>query len=69
MKYFTKILSICLVLIMYVTNIHAQVSLLQNAIDKIESSKNLSYNESVVSKSNYNTDTMKMMMILKQKHL
>ncbi len=43
MRYYVKKIFVCLALIIYVTNIHAQVSLLQKAIDKIEGSKNLSY--------------------------
>src|ERR1035437_8969592 len=43
MKSFSKEISICLALIICVANIHAQVSLLRKTIEKIEGSKNLSY--------------------------
>lgn len=43
MKYYIKKIFIWLVLIICVTNIHAQVLLLQKAINKIEGAKNLSY--------------------------
>ena len=43
MKSLIKKITICLALNFYFTNIHAQVSLLKKAIDKIEGAKNLSY--------------------------
>jgi peroxiredoxin len=57
MKYFTK-LSFCLVLIIGVTNINAQVSLLQKAIDKIEKSKNFSFYEKEILKTSFNPNTV-----------
>lgn len=57
MKYFTKILFICLALNICSTNIHAQISLLQNAINKIESSKNFSYQELFINKNPAGNDT------------
>ena len=58
MKYFIKKLSICLPLIICVTNINAQVSLLQKAIDKIQGSKNFSFYEKEIIKTSFNPNTM-----------
>jgi peroxiredoxin len=58
MKYFTKDSFICLPLIICVTNINAQVSVLQKASDKIESSKNFSFNEKGIIKSSFNPNTI-----------
>jgi peroxiredoxin len=48
----------CLSLIICVSNIYAQVSLLQNAVNKIESSSNLSFQEKDTVKNSYNPDTL-----------
>lgn len=58
MRSFTKKSSICLALIICVTNINAQVSLFQKAIDKLESSKNFSFYESEIVKTSFNPNTM-----------
>jgi len=58
MKCFTKKISICLALIIYVTNINAQVPMLQKAIDKIENCKNFSFHEKEIIKSSFNPNTM-----------
>lgn len=58
MKYFIKKSSICLALIIYVTNINAQVSLLQKAIDKIQDSKNFSFYEKEIIKTSFNSNEM-----------
>ena len=58
MNSFTKKLSISLALIICVSNINAQVSLLQNAINKIERSKNFKFYESQIIKSSFNPNTL-----------
>jgi peroxiredoxin len=58
MKPFTKKSSLCLALIICVTNINAQVSLLQKAIDKIQQSKNFSFYEMEIIKTSFNPNTM-----------
>lgn len=58
MKYFTKKLSICFAFIICVTNINAQVSLLQKAIDKIQGSKSFSFHEEEIIKTSYNPNTV-----------
>jgi len=58
MKPFTKKSSLCLALIICVTNINAQVSLLQKAIDKIQQSKNFSFYEREIIKTSFNPNTM-----------
>lgn len=58
MKYFTKKSSICFALIICVSKTNAQVSILQKAIDKIESSKNFSFQEKEIVKGSYNPNTI-----------
>lgn len=58
MRSFTKKLFISLALIICVLNMNAQVSLVQRAIDKIETSKNFSFHSREIVKSSFNPNPM-----------
>lgn len=58
MKNFTKKISICFALIVCSTNINAQVSLLQKAINNIQDSENFSFYEKQIIKTSYSPNTI-----------